>query len=469
MSAGDVHAGSAGVKTGLGGQPPDEEVYASQIAVFDPPVLDTSLCFAREAWTAPTTDIGDNRELRYHIPRQNSLYLDPSSLRFHGSYDVQKSNDGRNWEALDDADIGKVSVIQFLPECLIDSLTITINGHSISFIGTSDYPYKVYLENICSYNHAAAKHMLQPSGYAEEVVGQDHNDANSGGNKIRSEWICKGTQGFNFPVHSDLLSTDRFIIDIADIDLKITRTADSFLLLAPKPGNLDLNGGAGIRRYRIKLNKMDLHWRKVSLAPNLKIDIDKALASGVKARYPIVKTQIKWGNVQKGANEMNLTPDFNILPFMVIVGFFKEEGKVGNLHENPFVAHDVGVTELSFGFNNVELPCTKYSSNGVADRGQLINYGTFIDALCAGRASYSNLIDFDSWLKTMRFYCVDTSPDHCSGTHKHMHDEGQLTIRARFKAALNDNYYVAIYACTHEEMLLDMKSNVWKESRAHLR
>lgn len=422
----DVHHGTMGYKTGLGDLPMDEEIYSSSTALFDPPTLDTSLTFSREGYTCPDTGIEHNNELRFHLPKQNSLYLDPGSLRFKGYYWVEKSTDGREWTHLDESDRNHVSLINFCSEALIETFTVIVNGATISFISTADYGYKIWLENICAYGPEAAAQTLNTSGYYPEAADPATtfdpdalSNPSMGGNKTRSEWITtgKGIQGFNFPVHSDLLSTDRLIVDSADILIKVTRTPDEFLLLT-KPRQL--SAGNLPYKYRINLKSLELHWRKMAVVPSIKIDIDRALASGRKARYPIIRTQIKWGFVPKDTTEWyHPVLHSSKLPYMVVVAFVKETAKAGNLQQDPFFAEDIGLQSLVFNFNNVELPITKYSdiydndSSLQGDRQLLVNYGTFMDQLSAGRYNTANLIDFESWKRFRHLYAVDTSPDHC--------------------------------------------------------
>ena len=139
------------------------------------------------------------------IPSQNALYLDCSSLRLLGKVSIEKCATGSNdWKPLETTDAGHVTLINHWASCLWESMTVSIENTTCSFVASNDYPYKAWVEDVFSFSQESAKQQLISSGYLPDEIG-GLDDPGKGGNQTRSKWLTKsdgdnGVIGFSTTV-----------------------------------------------------------------------------------------------------------------------------------------------------------------------------------------------------------------------------------------------------------------------------
>ena len=327
-------------------------------------------------------------------------------MRLYGTLSVQKfSSINNTWMPLTAEDRGKVTLINHYADALFKSITVTVNGAVVTFVNTTEYPFKAWLENITTFSPEAAKNQLSPSGYLPETLDM-FDDITKGGNKTRSEYLTtkNGKIGFSTPLHCDIFQHGRIMMDNCGIQLDCERSSDNFLLLTD---STSIGSGDVPTKYRVALHECRLSWKKISIRPEIKHDIDSALSTGKRVRYPINRVMMKWAQIPQKTQDFsyNLVSHNNMLPYMIVCGLFREKSMLGETKSTPFNVMDYKVDSFEFKYNEVSLPHSMYAQDNSNDDNMsyLRNYAEFIDNINAGRYNSANLITPEMWRKHYHF------------------------------------------------------------------
>jgi len=464
---------SVGAYAALGSQNDETTTIAAPVQLFRKDVLETSMYGRSDYVARPLVSLDQKGDITFRVPPQNNLYPVPSSFRLAGEFRVQKKETGA--AAFTDcvaADKDKVSLCQFAPQALFESLRLNFNGAAAGFLATNNYGFKCFLENSSVYGPEAAENHLICEGYAKD--GEDGSlwDAagtTDAGMKTRSKWLTEGPIAFSCPVRGDIFECGKLLPDMLSMDVVLTRSDDDYVLIAAATSSAD-----PAVAYRIKIDDLRLEYSKISLINPVKEYIDQQMrpknhmspGMGVNAVYPITRTQIKTYYVTKGNTDFHWD---NIvvgkLPFFFMAVLRSQVAAMGSIKKNPFRLQHFKCTELFFRFNNQDLPVNHYRPKYVGNAG-VAEYGRVLDNMKTGRFNSANLLTYNKWKDGLACYPVDVSPDQCSGLHTHVNSTGTLSLVGKFGAEngeLDENIAVDVYMCFNDEVQFDYARNIYAE------
>lgn len=474
---GDIESGNLGVIAGLGSQQMNQDKLASpMVDLLSHRRVERTM---KEFWEVsynPNEPLEHKGTLTFNMPGLNNSFIDPSSIRLIGDVKVQKSaNNGASWDDLESGDKDKVSLINFPMQSMFSQAHIVVNGASISHVGTSEYAYKAYFENLASYSTTSANSHLVCEGYLDDVSIEDqtkaagkktmHDISDGAGNEMRSKWISEGKVGFNMPIHLDFCQVGKLWLDLVPIQICMTTNEDKFTLLAKAETAAD---GATATQYKIVLDNIRLECRRIGLIDSVKEYIESYLQrkDGVnRVRYPMIKSTVKRYHIPSNSTQFHWNGAENgKLPFQVVAAFVDQEAASGHLQKNPLALDHFNLDDLYFTFNNVEYPNGHYRPAFDKNMSYLREFGRVVDNLTTGRFNTSTMITHERWrLGNYCVWAVDQTPDSCSGFHTHIDDRGQLSIAGKFASRLEKNITMLLYSSFTDELQFDAERKVYGE------
>ena len=142
---------------------------------------------------------------------------------------------------------------------------------------------------------------------------------------VKRQSIVKESKQFELysRLHVDAFNTDRLLLNLIDIKIKLTKQKNAFCLL-------------GNDKLRIKFLQAVLYVRKVLINPDVVIAHQKLMETH-NAQYPIKRTEMKNFPIVKGFSKTiinNLTN--GTVPSRVIFGLVLSQAYEGDYTKNPY-------------------------------------------------------------------------------------------------------------------------------------
>lgn len=430
----------------------ENDLINDEADFFTAPIIDDTAELARECIYSPMQSLNQQGQLTFVIPGEAGYYIDPNTIRLVGKFCVKTINNENALVAL--TEDNTVSIANLIGSSLFNSITCTMNGINVSFVETANTHYKAYLQNVATYCSDAANTHMIASGFLMDTAGSfDTHNAASSGNLTRAGWINKSKSvGFSSWVHCDLLETNHLLLDNMGMTLNFHRTKDDWVLLSAST-----NKG----KFALQLEKLELRLNKVELQPKVRNSIESRLALGQRARYPIIRSQIKIYNVPAQNAAFNWSNAiFGQLPFMVTVGMVEQAAYSGSIEKNGFNFQNFGVTDFWYTKNNYSMPAAHYRPTW-DDRGYLIEYRMMNDYFHGGRHNAGDRITPELFKNGVTLFPMDFTPDRCAGYHRHSMGSGTISVNATFKKALDKAVTVILYAAYYDEYQIDANRIVY--------
>jgi hypothetical protein len=115
-------------------------------------------------------------------------------------------------------------------------------------------------------------------------------------------------------IHADLFNSDRMLINVVDMNIRLTRAPEAFYLL----------GTTDDVKVRIKILDATFFVTQTEIKAPLLLAHDNVLAMKMKAHYPITHTQIKTFTAGAGAQQISIDNAFlGPIPKMLLIELVK--------------------------------------------------------------------------------------------------------------------------------------------------
>ena len=446
------------------------DLYSAPTALFDGPITDKTMLYAREYMFRPLQQMETGGPFTFYIPGESGLYIDPETIRLEGELVILKKGDGGAWVDLtdDDEDVETdangvttqhgpgVCLVNSIGTSLFESVKVTLNGAHVNFIHTQNTHYKAYLETILTYGRDAAETHLRCNGFEMDQAGKFDVIKGNSGAEERATWTEKsGIVSFSSPIHNDILSVERFLPDMLALSITLTKTPDSFLLQKLKNHATE---------YKIQLQNLGIRMRKIQLPAALSTSIEASLAAGNRARYPLIRSEIKTYAIPQNTLSQKWNNIFlGQMPNTVCVGLVAEEAYQGKFDLNPFNFKPFKVADCHFTISGVSYPTEHYKFSK-AKRHKAANRRTYrlmCDALGPGRANAGHQITEERYASGCRFYGYDFSPENCRAFHRHEHETGTFSVDFTFGEKLEQNVMCIIYATFNDEFQISQDRSLY--------
>ena len=485
------------------------DVYSDKLDLFSIAPTEKQMLYFRESRVFPMAGVNNVGPFSFQIPAMSSYFLDAGSIKVEGEIAIyERSTDGTEKKIDEGAKLIPVNMLpgessfqkvlqrsikrgarfqrpdgarrwnsrnqgptfqsihvhlfyihwQFHFCCfsvaLWNNIEVSINGLMVSFVSSPIANYKAYLETILSYNELAAKTHLIGSRFLMDEAGDfSKTAAKTGGNQEkRMKWFEKSNSvDFSFPLASDILRIDKYLMDRVALDIKLSRVSDEFLIVQDKTDT---------KNYFIKIEKLSLVVRHIGLDPQFVEYVNKQLDQGKRARYPLMRTVLKSRIIQKGESYTPIVDIFSgRLPSSIYFGFVKNSAFKGNKNENPFDFQHFDIGSISLLVNSRTYPSTRYTPKFTDDVNTskiMREYMGLMQNIGASGNNEAPLVTLENFHSGCTIFGFDLSPDNCGNYHVHGDERGTMNIELQWSTPTTEPLSLIVYGVFHDEMQLDL-------------
>ena len=216
-------------------------------------------------------------------------------------------------------------------------------------------------------------------------------------------------------VHSDILNSGRFLLNLTDVSLEFKRSDDEFCLL-----------GTDAKDYTIQFVQAYLKVRRVTVSNDLIKEHGLALQSQT-AKYPIRRCEIKTFSHTNNTNSFSINVSKGFLPSRLVLFFVDTSAAKGDYKKNPYRLLHLNISEI-------KLKCAgKFIYEGT---GMELNFSQ--NAYMEGYKSlFNNIrygpmdISYEDYKNGSTVFAWDLSPDMCDGYHFSVMPDGDLEINIK--------------------------------------
>ena len=340
-------------------------------------------------------------------------------------------SDGKTLEAQD-----RIVPTNLWLHSLFSQVDLLLNGVLVT-PSENTYPYKAYLETLLSYDKQTTDSQLKCSMFTHEDGGKLDTIATSEGMLARGRAIATSKTVSMFGrLHTDIMKTNRFLLNGVDVVLRLVKSKDAFNLISVVRQNVE---------YKTEITSAVLFVRKCKLNPSILVEHQKILSSGLTAKYPLKRVSVKSFSVPTGS--LTSTHDnlfLSQLPKRIIVGLVDSDAYNGHFNKNPFNFKHMNLSYLGLnidGENKPSSPLTPDFEAGVFTR-PFYRLFTDLGLACKNESLSFGLDDFD---KGYALYAFDLSPSILDGNQIELIRSGNLRLELKFAKALTAPIHVIVY------------------------
>lgn len=268
----------------------------------------------------PVASITDKTPLEFYISGNGEHYLDLSHTILHLQVKVVKK-DGTNLTATDD-----VAPINYFLNTMFSECAVFLNDKQVA--SQVNYSYRSLIECLLFSSKASQQSMHSAALFHKDTAS--HHDVvtaeqTNSGYTIRRN-ACKNSRLMDLisPLHFDLATQPKLLINGVSVRIKLERHKDIFSLMSAHD------------TYKIVIQSASLYIRKVNVSPSVMLGHEKALEKGV-IKMPIRRVEVKSFALSSGLQSSTVANAFiGQLPSRLILGFVSNDAYNGNIARNPF-------------------------------------------------------------------------------------------------------------------------------------
>ena len=233
----------------------------SELDLFTAPY--TQIAVESGSWIVyhPISSLTDQSPIEFFISGSGEDYLDLANTLLYRKVRVLKGN-GDNTDAAEDI----VAPVNLFGQALISQMDVFLNEVLISSANNT-YPYRAYLETLLTPSQEKIASQYGAAIWKKDTAGEFDNMSAEGrdgrrntGFSMRYRRIQRSRPvELTCRLHSDIFSQHRYMLNNVDVRLKLSRTKDTFSLMA------DAADGT----YKVNIMPASLWVRKVKLAPSI--------------------------------------------------------------------------------------------------------------------------------------------------------------------------------------------------------
>ena len=300
------------------------------------------------------------------------------------------------------------------------------------------YAYKSYIETLLNCKSTDTKALTSEMFYKDSSNAmdgyspKDFNTINTG----LVERFQRLKDGYWVemmgPLHADLCRVDKLILNGVDIGIKLSPSSTAFNLMT---------GVDDPSIFKVEIESAVLKVCKVTIEPDLFTAQTAVLGSGVTAKYPLRRTEIKTFVIPKGATSWSQNDIFqNRIPTFLVIGFVSAAGFQGDFKKNPYNFAGWGLETLIVTKNGQVTPFKPLHMNFAkgecteAFRTLIHNTGEGID------------ISIDNFLKGYALYVYRLDDQVYDYECLAPNEQGNLSLEGLFDKPLSESVNAVVYA-----------------------
>ena len=421
----------------------NHELASSGLALFDQPIIDSSLLQGKFITIYPSSVLQDNGPFDFIIPSDGQDFTDLPFTRLEGCIEIV-SSDGTK---LKDADLN--AYVNLLPQSLFKQIEVSVNNTQIADLSTPTYAFKSYIETVLTYPKDAKETTLLLEHFNKDTLEKENifTLLNSISFNKRNQFAKKGKIYFSMLLHIDFFHSTKLLLPGCEIKLKFIRNSDTFSLLGDT------------LQAKIKFHELKLMIRRVTVEPTIASKIEDAI-NKTPAIYPITQSKIKTFLIPKDVRQERISNIFRgVLPRSIIVGFVTTDAANGAINANPFKFEHFNLNHFQMYINGDPL-LTEAFQPDFTNLKFFREYRWFMDNLGWAHDKESNGVTMEEFKTNTFFLPFDLSPDLSNGATLSQLKEGSLDVLVSFSENLAQNVQMIVFATFNELLLIDKDRNV---------
>jgi len=432
---------------GIGPLEMTESDLSPATELFSDPKDDLSMVEGRFIVYDPTNN--SDSEYDFTIPPTGMTYLQLSATRIYVRARIVQEN-GANIIADDE---GKVAFVNMPLAAMFSRIEVSLDGSPQADLSNSYSNYKGFLETMMSYSQEAADNhlsggiiIMDTPSFFNNFTGEDNtNEGFQGRSALVGRSSVFELMG---QLHSDFFQIKKFFPPGIKLTVRLTRAPDNFVICTSVPG----------KRFKLKVEKILLHVRHVTMSDALLNHHQKLMASDKKLIIPYSKTEIRAFTFNQSSS-INLT---NVvqenLPRQIVFGFVRSANVYGSYTTNPWYFEHLDVDNLFITVGGVMVPSKPYTpdfNNNIYAR----EYRGFMDNIGLSTGNHANMISPALYNNGLTLFAHDLTPDMCNGFHQHPRRTGCINIEAHFRTQITESV-TAIVMCIYPAKLELVKKKI---------
>lgn len=425
------------------------ELATDSIDLFSLPNAETSIVHGKSVLYYPTSPLTDDGTYEFIMANDSNEYTILDRTTIYGEIEVVKSADGAEIAAADN-----VSCVNMLPQALFKQIEVYLNGQLINDISTPTYAYKAFLETHFSFDRnikettlAATEMYIKDTISDETDIAASLAKANSG-IKLRSNVISGKKVYFDIIPHVDFLRSTKYLIPGVEMRIRLIRNDDNFGLMYAAAANT----------YKIKMHKLQLCTRKVTLDPRVSTAIEKSMEKSPSI-YSVTQSKLKTHLLTSGTQSTYLSQVVRgKLPKSFSFGILESDQMENNAKLNPFYFNNRKVNYLNVFINGEPIHPIAVAPD-FTNGDYLKEYRWSLDN-SGLKQEHTNGITMAEFASNSCLWHYDLSPDQCNSYYKHGMESGTIDIHIGFSAALTKNHTLLFYGSYDEQVLIDKNRTI---------
>ena len=420
------------------------ELATDSIDLFSLPNFETSIVHGKSIIYYPTSPLTDDGTYEFIMANDSNEYTMLDRTTIYGEIEVLKSADNSAIAAGDN-----VTCVNMLPQALFKQIEVYLNGQLINDISTPTYSWKAFWETHFSFDTNLKETTLAATEmYVKDTLEEETNVATSitkdtSGMKKRSGLITGKRIYFDIIPHVDFLRCTKYLIPGVEMRVRLIRNDDNFGLMHTQAKGT----------YKIKLHKLQLCTRKVTLDPRVSTAIEKSLEKSPSI-YSITQSKLKTHLLTSGTQSSYLSQVVRgKLPKSFSFGILESDQMENDPKLNPFYFNHRGLNYLNVFINGEPIHPIAISPDFT--KGEFLKEYRWSLDNSGLKQDQTNGITMAEFGSNSCVWHYDLSPDQCNSYFKHGMETGTIDIHIGFKNALTKNYTLLFYGSYDEQVLID--------------
>ena len=293
------------------------EVFMPELAIFDPPEVQTSV--QKGVWldVFPANLNLNAGTIEFEIVA-NDQYIDLNDTILTVNASVVKAADGGALVQTDD-----VAFIN-APMCsMFSDVLVYLNGERVDG-GDQVHPYKAMISMLIAYSNNALSQQMLSAGYVKDTAGEMDSPERNAKRKARGKWNVGRTYIGRLLI--DTFQQSRYLLNGVGVRIVLNRAAPEFALYAATTTTT---------KAKFQINSVKLSVRRVRVAEAI-ARIHEQTLTRTNALYPFPKKVISTYNLLAGSRGFVKENLYNgKIPKLLIVAMVAAEAYNGSYTKNP--------------------------------------------------------------------------------------------------------------------------------------
>lgn len=421
----------------------------SELALFAPRVVQTSIVNSTEEEIRPISAITDNNPVIEYVIKGSDEYLDPANIWLFVECKVANA-DGSPLEA--DA---RVTPVNLLLHSLFSKVDVELGDRLIS-TSQNTYAYRCYIESLLNYNPDFQQSYMTSEMWYKDTHGHFEETNPEGDNEgltERYEWFQRSRKvEMMGRLHIDITHQERLLLNRVDMRIKLRRSPDAFSLMS----------GTDNASEKIIITNASLFVRRVKVSDQVREEYIKTLTNpSYTALYPIQRTDVKVLNIPNGSRHVTLDNVYmGQMPRRLVLGMVDDDAFSGIYTKNPFNFKHNHLTSLSLNIAGESIPSKPltFDFDVVEGVNYLRGYINLFKELGLVYTASGNSITRSEFPHGYTLFAFDLTADQ-SLEHMTPLKNGNLNINLNFANGVNSVVLIA-YAVFDNVIEIDGHRNV---------